>query len=145
VTELSNDSDLRRVLEQARTVAVIGAHVMPSKAAFYVPEYLHQQGYRVLPVNPVYAGQRNWDATYCATLAELDEAVDLVDVFRRGDQVGEHLEDILALSPRPKVVWLQLGIRNDEAATALMAVGIDVVQDRCTLAEHRRLGIGRRG
>jgi predicted CoA-binding protein len=86
-----------------------------------------------------------WGKPVRATLAELSEAVDVVNVFRRSDALGEHLADILAMRPLPKVVWLQLGIRNDGFAEQLLAAGIDVVQDRCTLAEHRRLGIAHRG
>ena len=76
------------------------------------------------------------------TLAEIAERVDLVDVFRRGELIPQHVEDLLAMKPRPKVVWFQLGIRNDDVAKILEAAGITVVQNRCTLAEHQRLGLG---
>lgn len=137
--ELRSDSDLRRVLTEARSIAVLGAHVDPARPASYVPAYLQAHGYRVLAVNAMYAGQPLFSAQARATLAELAEPVDIVDIFRRADKLGEHLADILAMKPRPKVVWLQLGIRNDAFAAALLAAGIDVVQDRCTMAEHRRL------
>lgn len=138
----ATDADLARILRDARTVAVLGAHDDPSRPAFYVPDYLHEQGYRILPVNPGLAGKTLWGETVCATLAELEGPIDLVDVFRRGELVAGHLDDLLAIHPRPKVVWLQLGVRSDEAARRLEAEGIEVVQDRCTLADHRRLGIG---
>ena len=80
-----------------------------------------------------------------STLAEIREPVDLVDVFRRSDAVMDHVEDILAMKPRPKVVWLQLGIKNDDAARILEAAGITVIQNRCTLADHQRLGLGAPG
>jgi predicted CoA-binding protein len=140
--ELSTDADIARVLRDARTIAVLGAHSDPSRPASYVPEYLHAQGYRVLPVNPMLAGRELWGAPVHASLAELGEAVDILDVFRRPELLPGHLEEILAMNPRPRLVWLQQGIRNDEFARALQAAGIDVVQDRCTLADHRRLGIG---
>jgi uncharacterized protein len=143
-----DDAALRRIFEATRTIAVLGAHDDPSKAAFYVPQYLHRMGYRVLGVNPKLAGQRLHGAPVVATLAELGEAVDMVDVFRRSDQVPMHLPELLALfggrpgsSPRPVVVWLQLGIRHEAVARELRAAGIEVVQDRCTLADHRRLGL----
>ena len=140
--ELLDDGEIREALTRSRTVAVLGAHVEEHKPAYYVPDYLHTQGYRILPVNPVFAGRTLWNEPVRGTLAELDEPVDLVDVFRRGDLLPMHVEDILAMTPRPKLVWLQLGIRNHSVARELLAAGIDVVQDRCTLADHRRFGLG---
>ncbi len=142
VRELTATDDVRRVLEEARTVAVLGAHIEPAKPAHYVPDYLHTQGYRILPVNPVFAGRTLWGEPARSTLAELAEPVDVVDVFRRSDKVPGHVADVLAMEPRPKVVWLQLGVRNAAAARELLAAGIDVVQDRCMLADHRRFGLG---
>ena len=77
-----------------------------------------------------------------ATLAELGEPVDIVDVFRRPDLLPGHLADVLAMAPRPRLVWLQLGIRNDAFARAVQDAGSDVVQDRCTLADHRGIRLG---
>jgi predicted CoA-binding protein len=132
----------RRLLENAKTIAVLGAHPTSWRPACYVPEYLQKQGYRVLPVNPRFAGKEMFGEPVVATLAELDEAVDFVDVFRRPEWLPDHVEDILAMTPRPPAVWLQAGIVNDEFAAALEAEGIEVVQDRCTLADHRSMGIG---
>lgn len=136
-----DDAAIRRILETTRTIAVLGAHDDPSKAACYVPQYLQRVGYRVLGVNPKLAGQQLHGAEVVATLAELGEPVDMVDVFRRPAQLPAHLPELLAMDPRPKVVWLQLGIRHDGVAESLRAAGIEVVQDRCTLADHRRLGL----
>jgi predicted CoA-binding protein len=136
-----SDASIRRILETTRTIAVLGAHDDPSKAACYVPQYLHRMGYRVLGVNPKLAGQELHGARVVATLAELGEAVDMVDVFRRPDQLPVHLPELLAMQPLPAVVWLQLGIRHDAVAERLRGAGIEVVQDRCTLADHRRLGL----
>ncbi len=140
--ELTTQEEVRRVLNEGRTVAVLGAHVVASKPAHYVPEYLHGQGYRILPVNPVFAGQTLWGETVRGSLAELDEPIDVVDVFRRAELLPSHLEDILAMEPLPKVVWLQLGIRNDEISRQLSEAGIEVIQDRCMLADHRNLQVG---
>lgn len=139
---LERHEDLARALRRARTVAILGASVQPDRAGFYVGEYLRHVGYVVLPVSPMYAGQELFGRRVVATLAELDEPVDLVDVFRRSSAVGAHVDEILAMRPLPSVVWLQLGVRDDAAARRLVEAGIDVVQDRCTLAEHRALGIG---
>ncbi len=140
--ELTTQDEIRRVLTEARTVAVLGAHPVASKPAHYVPDYLHTQGYRILPVNPVFAGKTLWGETVRGTLAELGEPVDVVDVFRRSDLLAPHVPDILAMAARPRLVWLQLGIRNDAVAGELIAAGIEVVQDRCTLADHRNLQVG---
>lgn len=137
-----NDARIREILTSSPTIAVLGIHHEPEKAAFYVPEYLHDEGYRILGVNPTFTSESLFGERVRATLAEIDEPVDLVDVFRRAELIPQHVEDILAMKPRPKVVWFQLGIRNDEVAAVLEAAGITVVQNRCTLADHQRLGLG---
>jgi len=137
-----NDAQLREILTTSPTIAVLGLHHEPEKAAFYVPEYLHDEGYRIIGVNPRLAGQELFGARIRSTLAEIDEPVDLVDVFRRAELIPEHVEDILAMKPRPKVVWFQLGIKHEDSARILAAAAITVVQNRCTLADHQRLGLG---
>jgi len=137
-----SDARLREILTTSPTIAVLGIHHAPEKAAFYVPEYLHDEGYRVIGVNPKLATETLFGQRVRATLAEIDEPVDLVDIFRRAELIPQHVEDILAMKPRPKVVWFQLGIRNDEVANVLEAAGITVVQNRCTLADHQRLRLG---
>ncbi len=126
------------ILRSARTIAVLGAHVDPDRAATYVPDYLLEHGYRILPVNPHYVGRTMWGERCVGLVTELGAAVDLVDVFRPGPLIDMHVPEILAMQPLPGAVWFQLGIRNDGAAAALAAAGIDVVQDRCTLADHER-------
>lgn len=131
---------MAEVLERAKRVAVLG--IKPEShshaAAFYVPAYLQRRGYEVIPV-PVYypevteiLGERVY-----RSVAEVPGDVDLVVVFRRPRDVPPHVDDIIA--KKPAAVWLQLGIRNDEAAARLVEAGIDVVQDRCTMVEHRGL------
>lgn len=136
------DARLREILTGSPTVAVLGVHVEPEKAAFYVPEYLHDEGYRIIGVNPKYAGEKVFGEPVRAQLAEIAEPVDLVDVFRRPQDIPAHLDDILAMKPRPRFVWFQLGIKNDDAAKVLEDAGITVIQNRCTLADHQRLGLG---
>jgi uncharacterized protein len=138
MAELIREADIVNVLERSRVVAVLGAHREPHRAAFYVPDYLHGQGYRVLPVNPQLAGQTLWGEPVVARVTDLAEPVDLVDVFRRPDALDAHLDELLAMKPAPGAIWFQLGIRNDRVAAALVAAGLDVVQDRCTLADHKR-------
>lgn len=135
----------RRALETARVVAVLGAHPDASRPSSYVPAYLQHQGYQILPVNPRFAGQTLFGETVRARLDELQVPVDVVDVFRRSEDVAGHLDEILAMNPLPKLVWLQLGIRDDDTAERLRARGIEVVQSRCMLADHRAFGLGHRG
>jgi predicted CoA-binding protein len=139
MAELKSTDEVRRVLETAKTVAVLGAHPDPSKPSNEVPAYLRSKGYRVLPVNPVHAGKELFGEKVRARLDEIEEPVDVVDLFRRADALPAHVDEILSMKPLPKVVWFQLGIRNDEVAGRLVEAGIDVVQDRCMLADHRRL------
>jgi len=136
---VERDEDLVWILGSSYTVAVLGAHPEEGRPAFYVPAYLQRQGYRILPVNPKYAGQELFGEVVRARLDEIDEPVDVVDVFRGADKLMNHLDEILAMNPLPAVVWLQKGIRNDEFAKALTDAGITVVQDRCMLEEHQRL------
>ena len=139
--EILKDDEVKQVLAAAKTIAVLGAHPTATRPASYVPAYLKSAGYRVIPVNPRFAGQSLFGETVRARLDDIGEPVDIVDVFRSGEHVAQHMDELLAMSPRPKLVWLQLGITNDEVAARLVAAGIDVVQDRCTLADHRRFGL----
>lgn len=131
---------LRELLADTRRVAVLGIKTerQANQPAFYVPEYLASAGLEVIPV-PVYypevttiLGQKVY-----RKLADVPGDIDLVDVFRRSEDVSQHIEDILMKKPR--AVWLQSGIRNDEATRRLAEAGIKVVQDRCLMVEHRRL------
>jgi predicted CoA-binding protein len=145
---VDDDTGLLAILCQAKTVAVLGAKPGAAEPSYFVPAYLRERGYRILPVNPVIAGRELLSAEAVASLADLAEAVDVIEIFRRPEHLPAHAEEILALPWRPKVVWFQLGIRNDAAAERLARAGIRVVQDRCMMPEHQRLvetGGGRRG
>jgi uncharacterized protein len=138
---IEDEREVMRVLEDATRVAVLG--IKPeshrSAAAHYVPAYLKRAGYEVVPV-PVYFAdvQEILGEPVYRTLAEVPGDLDLVVVFRRPRDIDAHVDDILAKAP--KAVWFQLGIRNDAAAARLAEAGIDVVQDRCTMVDHRRIG-----
>ena len=142
MSHVTSDSEIQAVLESSRVIAVIGAHPTPSRPASYVPAYLADHGYEIHPVNVTKVGQVIQGRETVAELVDIPVPVDMVDVFRRSEDVPGHLEDILAMKPLPKVVWLQKGIRNEAVAERLVEAGISVVQDRCALAEHRRLGLG---
>jgi predicted CoA-binding protein len=126
-----------QVLRSAKTVAVLGmkGDDQPDSPAHGVPMYLKAHGYTVIPVNPALAAKGYPGAV--ASLADLKEAPDVVQVFRRPEAVAAHVDELIAL--HPGTVWLQLGIRNDEAAKNLEAAGIRVVQDRCMYRDHHAL------
>ena len=136
---VQDDAGLSRIFRETRTVAVLGAKGEAGEPAFYVPAYLKARGFRILPVNPTRAGERILGETVAATLADLSEPVDAVEVFRRPQYLPGHASEILRLPWKPAVVWFQLGIRHDGAAEELARAGIRVVQDRCMMPEHRRL------
>ncbi len=140
-TSLDTLRDVEPLLRRRLTVAVLGAHPQPQRPAHFVPAWLHARGHRILPVNPRFVGQSLFGEPVRARLDELTEPVDVVDVFRRSEDVPAHLDEILAMRPRPAVVWLQSGIDHPETCAALRDVGVDTVADRCMLADGRALGL----
>ncbi len=131
------DAELKAYLERARTIAVLGAHKNPLRPAHYVPKYLFEQGYRLLPVNPRFRGEELFGTKVVGSLGEILEPVDILDVFRPPEALMGHLEEVLAL--RPGMVWLQSGIRHPAFEAALRQAGLLVVADRCLMVEYRRL------
>jgi predicted CoA-binding protein len=136
----TSPEDIARIVRECRRIAVLGmkTEAQRDQPAFYVPEYMASVGYDIVPV-PVYypevteiLGRRVYRA-----VASVSPPADMLNVFRRPHHIPPHVDDILAAHPR--VVWLQLGIRNDQAAETFARAGIQVVQDRCLLVEHRRL------
>ncbi len=134
---LHSDADLRRLLENTRTVALVGASPKPNRPSHGVMASLQRAGYRVIPVNPAAAGQTILGEIVRASLAEIAEPVDMVDVFRRAEDTPEVARDAVEIGA--KSFWLQLDIVNAEAARIALAGGLDVVMDRCTDIEVARL------
>jgi len=136
---IDDDAGIGRILDETRRVAVLGIKMEPSQPAHYVPEYVQRTGREVVPV-PVYYPEATeiLGADVYRRVADIPGDVDMVNVFRRPRDIPPHVDDIIA--KRPKSVWFQLGIRNDEAAERLARAGIDVVQDRCLMVElqHHR-------
>ena len=130
---------IRRVIDHTRRIAVLGIKEGDHRPAYFVPEYAQHAGYEIVPV-PVYypdATEMLGEKVY-RTVSSIPGDVDMVNVFRRAEDIPQHLDDIIA--KKPKSVWFQLGIRNNAAAEKLARAGIDVIQDRCLLVELRRLG-----
>ena len=136
---VGDDSGLTAILREARVIAVLGAKAGAHEPAHYVPEYLLERGYRILPVNPTIAGRSLFGQPVVDKLSSLNEPADVVEIFRRPEYLPGHAREILALSWTPRVVWFQLGIRHDGAAEQLARAGIKVVQSRCMMPDHRRL------
>lgn len=132
-----DDSALRTLLREVRSIAVIGIKGGETDDAFRVPRYLRSHGYRILPVNPRL--DRVLGEPAVGSLGEVSEPVDLVNVFRAPRHLPAHAEEILALRPLPRAVWLQLGVEHPEATRRLRDAGLTVVQERCIMVEHRRL------
>lgn len=135
---ITDDKGLRSILREAKTIAVLGAKAGAGEPAWYVPAYLTEHGYRIRAVNPTLTG-RLFGAPVVPTLADLDEAADVIEIFRRPEHLPGHATEIVALPWRPLAVWFQLGIAHAGAAERLARAGIRVVQDRCMMPEHRRL------
>ena len=138
---LVTDQDgIARIVRECKRIAVLGmkTEAQREQPAFYVPEYMARAGYDIVPV-PVYYPEvtRILERPVFRAVRDVPPPIDMVDVFRRPRDIPPHVDDILAA--RPRVVWFQLGIRNEEAAEAFARAGIQVVQDRCLLVEHRRL------
>src|SRR6478672_5400277 len=133
-----SDAKIRRILSTVRTIAMVGASSNWNRPSYFVMKYLQNKGYRVIPVNPGTAGQEQLGEKIYASLRDIPEPIDMVDVFRASDQVGPVVDDAIAIGA--KVVWMQLGIRNDEAAARAEAAGIEVVMNRCPKIEFGRLG-----
>ena len=133
--------DLRDILGNVRTIALLGASPKPDRPSFGVMRFLLSKGYTVYPVNPGQAGKEILGQTVYATMADIPGPIDMVDVFRAPEYLGEVVAEALALPNRPKVIWGQLTVRDDEAAKPAEAAGIRVVMDRCPAIEIPRLGL----
>lgn len=136
---LEDDDAIRAALGMVRMIAVVGFKDDPSADAYRIPAYMAAAGYRILAVNPKLAGREALGTAAVATLLDLAEPVDLVDVFRAPAHVPDHAREALAMRPLPRIFWMQLGISEPASAEALARAGVAVVQDRCLLIEHRRL------
>ncbi len=133
---LRSDRELKALLEDTRTIAVLGIKAGEHEDAFRVPRYMQRRGFTIQPVSPKLAEVLGERAV--ASLAALDAPVDMINVFRAPANIPAHVEEILALKHKPKSVWLQLGIAHP-ATAKLEAAGIAVVEDLCLMVEHSRL------
>ncbi len=134
---ITQDDKIGNILKNARTIAILGLSPKPERDSNMVARYLKEQGYRIIPVRP--AQKEILGEKVYASLDDIEETVDIVDVFRNPAQIVPHAHEAIRL--KPKVFWMQLNIENREAAGLLTAAGIDVIMDRCIKVDHERLCI----
>ncbi|MDB5559703.1 MAG: CoA-binding protein [Enterovirga sp.] len=139
-TRLTTPAEIRDLLQGSRTIAIVGASTDPFRPSFGIARYLKDAGYRVIPVNPRHAGQTLHGKRILASLAEIAEPVDIVDVFRRPDAALGVAEEAIRLKAR--ALWLQLGVTNEAAAQRAEEAGMAVVMNRCISVDHSRLAYG---
>ena len=132
-----SDDYIRSILENVRTIAMVGASSNTVRPSYFVLKYLLEKGYRVFPVNPGHAGKEFLGQTVYASLSDIPDPVDMVDIFRNAQAAGPITDEAIAIGA--KIVWMQLSVRNDEAAARAEAAGLKVVMNRCPKIEYGRL------
>jgi predicted CoA-binding protein len=140
---LTRDEDIKALLERVRTIALVGASDRPDRPSHGVMRFLQRHGYRVIPVNPQIAGTQLHGETVVSSLDEIQEPIDLVDIFRRPLAAGEAVDDAIAAGA--PAVWMQIGVINAAAAARAEAAGLQVVMNRCPAIDIPRLGVSPRG
>ena len=138
---LTTDDEIRDLLSSIRTVALVGASDNPRRPSFGVMADLQSHGYRVLPINPRITGEHIHGEYVWRELTQIGEPIDMVDVFRRSEEVGAIVDEAIAVGA--KAVWMQIGVVNEQAAAKAEAAGLKVVMDRCPKIELRRLNVPR--
>jgi uncharacterized protein len=134
-----DDNYIRGILNSVKTIAMVGASPVNVRPSYFAFKYLSERGYDMIPVNPGYPGKSLVGKPFVASLGDIARPIDMVDIFRASDKVGAIVEEALRLSPLPKVIWMQLGVRDDAAAASAEAHGIKVVMNRCPKIEYGRL------
>jgi uncharacterized protein len=142
--EMSNhdhysDTLIREILTSVKTIAMVGASDNPARPSYFVLKYLIERGFKVIPVNPARTGQTFLGCTFVASLADIKEPVDMVDIFRASEAAAGVVDQALDMSPLPRIIWMQLSVRHDEAAKKAEAAGLTVIMNRCPKIEFGRL------
>ena len=134
-----SDSTIRDILGSVSSVAIVGASNKDVRPSYFVARYLLDKGYRIFPINPGLAGKSILGQPAYGRLGDVPEPIDMIDIFRSSDAAPAIVDEALALTPKPKVIWMQIGVRNDEAARKAEQAGLKVVMDRCPKIEYGRL------
>jgi len=133
------DTLIRSILTSVKTIAMVGASDNPARPSYLVFKYLSERGFRVIPVNPGKAGQTFLGETFVARLGDINEPVDMVDIFRASEAAPGIVDEALTMMPRPRIIWMQLSVRHDGAAAKAEAAGLTVIMNRCPKIEYGRL------
>ena len=134
-----NDSYIRGILNTVKTIAMVGASAKDNRPSYFAFKYLAERGYNMIPINPGLGGKELLGRRIYERLADVPEPIDMIDIFRAAKYAVPVVQEALALSPRPRVIWMQLSVRNDEAAALAEANGMKVVMNRCPKIEYGRL------
>jgi uncharacterized protein len=141
--DTNGDAFVRGILSRVKTITMVGASDKATRPSYGVFAFLLAQGYHVIGVNPGLAGKTVHGTVFFKSLADVPEPIDMVDIFRNSAAAGAVVDEALVLSPRPNVIWMQIGVRDDAAAMRARALGVDVVMDRCPKIEYQRLRLQR--
>lgn len=133
------DTYIRGILNTVKTIAMVGVSPKENRPSYFAFKYLLERGYRMIPVNPGQAGKELLGQKVYGRLADIPEPIDMVDIFRASQHVPAVVDEALSLTPRPQAIWMQLGVRHNEAAAKAEAAGIKVVMNRCPKIEYGRL------
>jgi predicted CoA-binding protein len=139
IDETYSEDEIRAVLTTVKRIAMVGASANPARPSYFVMKYLTARGYDVTPINPGLAGGEILGRPVAGTLAGAKAPFDMIDVFRNSEAAGAVVAEALALEPKPKVIWMQLGVSNAEAARLARAAGLTVIMNRCPKIEYARL------
>src|SRR2546423_2702233 len=134
-----DDSYIRGILNTVKTIAMVGASAKDNRPSYFAFKYLAERGYNMIPINPGLGGKELLGRKIYGRLVEVPEPIDMIDIFRASKYALPVVEEALTLNPRPRVIWMQLGVRNDEAAALAEANGMKVVMNRCPKIEYGRL------
>ena len=134
-----DDSYIRGILNTVKTIAMVGASAKDNRPSYFAFKYLAERGYNMIPINPGLGGKELLGRRIYERLADVPEPIDMIDIFRAAKYAVPVVQEALALSPRPRVIWMQLSVRNDEAAALAEANGMKVVMNRCPKIEYGRL------
>ena len=134
-----DDSYIRGILNTVKTIAMVGASAKDNRPSYFAFKYLMERGYNMIPINPGLAGKELLGQKIYGRLSDVPEPIDMVDIFRNSQAAAGIVEEALALQPLPKVIWMQLTVRNDAAAASAEAAGLKVVMNRCPKIEYGRL------
>ena len=136
---LLTDAFLRNILTTTKTIAMVGLSMNETRPSYFVGRYLHMRGYKIIPVNAGHGGKHFFGQVVMSSIEEIDEPVDMIDIFRKPEAVPQIVDDCLAKLKDLKTIWMQIGIAHEDAARKARQAGLNVIENRCPKIEHQRL------